>query len=286
MYKARKIIASVTTIPSRLAKADESISSIMRQHVSPDEIVLCLPKESLREPSEGDPYELPDTIKNLQKSGRLTIIRTENDYGPATKLLGVLEREIEKDYTLDNEPLIITFDDDKFYEPEAISQMLNPYLIESGCVVCRKGSNFYVVDKSHPLYNEQSEGLIEKQRQCFDLKSPMRVDIVFGGGMVMYRPSFFDEDVFEYEESHEDFPADRAFFVDDLFISGYLARRGVNKVVVNTPKSNQQQKMPNGIIDMNTDNKDINPISLLTRRHKSISHDTIEFFKDDFVSKI
>lgn len=286
MYKQRKVIASVTTIPSRIAGVDQSISSIMRQHVVPDEIVLCLPKESHREPSEGDPYEIPENIQTLVDHGRLTIIRTENDYGPATKLLGVLEREMENTYNLDNEPLIITFDDDKYYEPEAIDQLLNANLIEAGCVVCRKGSNLYSVDNNHPLYNEQSEGIIEKQKQCFDVSSPTRVDVTFGAGMVMYRTSFFDEDVFEYEETNPDFPFSDAFYVSDLFLSGYLARKNVKKVLVNTPKSKAQEKMPRGIIDMNTDNKDIGPISLITRRNKSINYNVIEYFRKDFATPI
>lgn len=280
------MIASVTTTPSRIARVDESISSIMRQHVVPDEIVLCLPKESHREPSEGDPYEIPENLKILSDSGQLTIIRTENDYGPATKLFGVLEREIDKPYNLDNEPIIITFDDDKFYEPEAIDQMLNEYLIESGCVVCRKGSNFYSVGKDHPLYSEHTEGLIERQKQCFDVKSPTRVDVVFGAGMVLYRPSFFDEDVFEYEETDSNFPFVDAFYVDDIFISGYLSRKGIKKVLVNTPKSESQAKMPAGIIDMNTENKDIGPISLITRRKKTINYNVIEYFRKDFSTPI
>ena len=89
----RKIIVTLTTIPSRLKNIEQTIKSIKNQTIDVDEIVLSLPKVSVREPSINDPYNVDEVFLNILKTYNITLLRCDKDYGPATKLLGLLTRE-------------------------------------------------------------------------------------------------------------------------------------------------------------------------------------------------
>ena len=89
MYENRKVIVTLTTIPSRFKFVRDTLVSLLNQTIKPDEIVLSLPMESVREPCNGDPYKITDQILNEFKNHGVTIWRTKKDYGPATKLLGL-----------------------------------------------------------------------------------------------------------------------------------------------------------------------------------------------------
>ena len=45
----RKIIVTLTTIPSRLKNVNNVITSLLKQTIKPDEIVLSLPMKSLQD---------------------------------------------------------------------------------------------------------------------------------------------------------------------------------------------------------------------------------------------
>ena len=62
MFENRKVIVTLTTIPSRLNNTLYTIRSLLNQTIKPDEIVLSLPVESIREKSNGDPYMMNDKL--------------------------------------------------------------------------------------------------------------------------------------------------------------------------------------------------------------------------------
>ena len=67
MIEGRKVIISLTTIPSRMTHIYPCLVAIDRQKFKADEIVLVLPKESKREPKEdgSDPYVIPENIQEF-----------------------------------------------------------------------------------------------------------------------------------------------------------------------------------------------------------------------------
>ena len=80
--KGKRIIVSLTTIPSRIDKVWIPIECMMRQSCKPDKILLWLGKDEFRK------VELPDRLKGLQKKG--LEIRFCKDVGVHTKYYYVL----------------------------------------------------------------------------------------------------------------------------------------------------------------------------------------------------
>lgn len=275
MHNKRKVIATLTTIPSRMDNVHVTIESILNQTLKPDEVVLSIPTHSLREEKD---YELSDEVKKLSDEGKITLLHCEEDYGPATKLLGVLKREIDLDYTEDREPILITFDDDKRYHSDAIHNLLSSDLIECGVVVCRKGSRIYMVDEDHPFHTEKNDGILERIYNGADESSVKRVDVLFGTGAVAYRPSYFDHDVFDYKAENEDFPEVSAFFVDDIFLSGYLAEKDISIVVASFDKSPTQEKLSSHVLDVNTPNANVQALGTINKNTPELGKDTIRYF--------
>jgi len=276
MHNKRKVIATLTTIPSRMVNVHMTIESIMNQTVKPDEIVLSIPSHSVREEKD---YELSDQVKEMSDKGEITLLHCEEDYGPATKILGVLKRELDIDYSEDREPIIISFDDDKRYHANAIENLLSTDLIECGVVVCRKGSRIYKVDDDHPFHTPLNNGILERVYNGADENAVRRVDVLFGTGGVAYRSSYFDHDVFDYKESNEDFPEVEAFFVDDIFLSGYLAERDVKIVVASFEKTKVQEKMGAHVLDVNTANANIETLGAINKSTPELSKSVIGYFE-------
>jgi hypothetical protein len=69
--------------------------------------VLSLPEVSVR---EGTEYSVPPTLSMRESRGELTILRTEQDFGPGTKILGPVDAIADDD-------IVIILDDDNWYEP-------------------------------------------------------------------------------------------------------------------------------------------------------------------------
>lgn len=203
MYNNRRVIATLTSIPSRMEYLHYTLQSLIQQTMAPDEIVLSLPHRSLR---ENTGYKLSDKVVKLINKGKVELLPCK-DYGPATKLLGVLKREM--DQPVSAEPVILYFDDDTLYHLNAIENLIGNDILESGNAVCRKGSKVY----KNPWREEYGS--------CINMPERTQVDVAFGCGGVGVRPSFFDERVFTHEASG-------SFYVDDIHISGNLKRNGVN----------------------------------------------------------
>jgi hypothetical protein len=97
----KKIIISLTTIPSRIKYLEPVIESLLDQNIIPDMIYLNIPKKYKRFNEE---IVIPDFIYKYQK---LNIYQVDKDYGPATKFIGSLQNPEIK-----NNDLIVVTDDD------------------------------------------------------------------------------------------------------------------------------------------------------------------------------
>ena len=72
MFEGRKVILTLTTIPSRFLNILEVLPSLINQSHKPDEIVLSLPLVSIREPARKnqDPYD-KNMIAKVESMGIL-----------------------------------------------------------------------------------------------------------------------------------------------------------------------------------------------------------------------
>ena len=147
MFEQQRFIVSLSSVPSRIAYIKPTIESLLNQTVKADRIYVAIPFYSKREKKR---YNIP---RFLLKDKRITLIRSRTDWGPATKLLPVLQ--IEKDPTT----LILTVDDDRIYDKDMIKEYLkfskrypNSILGRRGWILKRphfKWPFFFLIEKLH-----------------------------------------------------------------------------------------------------------------------------------------
>ena len=239
----RKIIATLTTIPERLINLRPTLQSILNQTLKPDEIILSIPPKSTRNPKNQKLYLFDIDLITFINGNNIVIRKTKYDYGPATKLLGILERELPLKQEKDKESLIITFDDDKYYDPNTIQVLVDGWKSHPDCVICRKGSCIKYSDKINniliskvpiKLRNKFNPEIFKVNEQLVigdNIDEDKYVDMVFGTSGVLYLSSYFENDIFDILNNKDPYPYDIFKFVDDIYISGYLSKKKINKII-------------------------------------------------------
>lgn len=193
-----KIILSLTTTPVRIRKMRDMLTALARQDDEVSEILLNLPYRLAR---TGEPYDIPGWMATVPK---LRVNRCR-DYGPATKLLGALERETDPD------TLIITVDDDIMYPDDMVAAYRRYATGGEACAYCTSGFN--IPDP----FAVGVRGALRGVRGHL-----MPAQVAEGYGSCLYRRSFFDQSIFVMQ----DVP-DFLRYSDDIYISNHLARRNV-----------------------------------------------------------
>ena len=123
----RPIIVSFTAIPPRYPNLIRKISSLLNQTVKPSAIEIYIPNSYRRFPAASQ--ILPD----LQKE--VTIVRVEDDFGPATKLLPALDKWRGQDVD------ILICDDDRIQDPEWVARFAKTRITRPDDIICERGWN-------------------------------------------------------------------------------------------------------------------------------------------------
>ncbi len=207
------IIVCLTTLPSRLPLIDATLKSLMAQHRAPAKIRLHVPKESRR---ENIPYDVPPWLQTLDS---VEVITTQEDWGPATKLIPAL-------YECRPHQRLLVVDDDKLYAPDLVDDLdhksrTHPELIVASSGWCVPAD---LEDRAVTTLNTL-KGLAPARLKSTHVPAPTRVDVVQGHSGYVVRPEQIDVDalVKGYESAPED-----VFFVDDVWISAHaLAEKWV-----------------------------------------------------------
>lgn len=200
-----KKIISFTTIPNRINRIKPMVDSLLNQTIKPDEIVLWVAENYKR--VEGENIEIPNFLKY---SG----IRIEvcEDKGPFTKLFYSLKEE-----WLNKENIIITVDDDVTYPPKWFENLINASIENPNSSIGYRGRELMgnkLNYNSSKLYLG-SPSLI-----------PKKVDIITGTWGALYKPKFFNEDIFNHKL------IDSNFFVDDIWITGNLVKNNIERIII------------------------------------------------------
>ena len=174
-----QIILSLTSIPARFHKLHLVIESILCQSLQPDRIILWLSKKHQNK-NFSDIKALPQKIQKLQKRG-LEIYFTK-DIGPYRKLIPTLKK-------FPND-IIITIDDDVFYEKSVVDSLYKAYL--------QNGNNFVYCRRSRIIEKNKVSGYIA-DRLNFSSKNNHYKLLTTGCGGVLYPPSIFSQEVFNKE---------------------------------------------------------------------------------------
>jgi hypothetical protein len=204
----RHIIASLSTVPERIGNLGPTIRSLLRQTRPPNEIVLAIPEFSIREQR---PYAVP---KHVSRWPRMRILHCRRDWGPATKFIPIVRDELAAGR---GNTLIMVVDDDRMYPRDALETYLHYNKQLPDAALCFRGA---------PMPGDL-DWRHAKMIRARELRQPQPAAVITGCGSYLIQPRFFDESLWDYSQAPQG-----AFYMDDIWISGCLARRNVKRYVV------------------------------------------------------
>jgi hypothetical protein len=215
-----RLVVTLATIPSRISKIGPVIDSIKAQTRRPDRIYVCICEVSLWEQS---PYDVPDWLRQDES---VEVVVSIKDYGPATKLLGMLDKEP------DPSTRIVIVDDDWAYKPDMLDVLERRFEEFDGrAAIGSSGSRL-------PRHWSAMEARIGPEidatpqlphQLIFVAESPkdIAVDILQYGFGAMVLRGWFDDDIRDLVE-----PLEPLFFADDVLFSGYLESKGIQRICI------------------------------------------------------
>ena len=244
-FDNRRVIASLSTVPDRINNLRPTIRSLLRQTRPPDEIVLVIPEFSVR---EGRPYVVPKYISRLP---RVRILRSREDWGPATKFIAAIQDELAAGR---QNTLIMVVDDDRVYPPDALETYLHYSEQLPDAALCFRGAampSTFDWDDAKMIYAK-------------DLRQPRPVAVITGCGSYLIQPRFFDGSLWDYSGAP---PV--AFYIDDIWISAWLSRRGVKRYVVPASAMMRSVRRQRRTVSLNK-----------IHGRQKLNNKTIAFFRD------
>src|SRR5437764_9987033 len=241
----RHVIASLSTVPDRINNLRPTIRSLLRQTRPPDEIVLAIPEFSLREHRR---YVVPKYISRLP---RVRVLRCGTDWGPATKFIAAIQDELAAGR---ENTLIMVVDDDRIYPRDALEAYL--YYSEQlpNAALCFRGAampSTFDWDDAKMIYAK-------------DLREPRPVAVITGCGSYLIQPRFFDGSLWDYSGAPS-----VAFYIDDIWISAWLSRRGVKRYVVPASAMMRSVRRQRRTVSLNK-----------IHDRQKLNNETIAFFRD------
>ena len=241
----RRVIASLSTVPDRIGNLEPTIRSLLKQTRPPDEIVLAIPEFSVREQR---PYVVPNYISRLP---RVRILHCAEDWGPATKFIGAIRDELAAGR---ENTLIMVVDDDRLYPRDALETYL--YYSEQlpNAALCFRGA-------AMPSTLDWDDA---KMIYAKDVREPRPVAVITGCGSYLVQPRFFDQSLWDYSRAPS-----VAFYIDDIWISAWLSRRGVKRYVIPASARMRSVSRQRRTVSLNK----------IPGRQK-LNNETIAFFRD------
>lgn len=225
------LIVSLSSIPPRFDKLGPTLDCLLNQTAQIDRIILYIPNNYRRYP-EWD-GALPDVPEGVE------IHRCEADLGPATKVL-YASREF-RGQDID----ILLCDDDRRYKPHWAQAFVDARATHPEACIAIAGfeadryGQSRMKDRPQPRARRSSRAwnLRFQAQMVYEflfppverkyLREPTRalyktsgyVDCFEGFGGALVKPDFFDDEAFSIPEV--------IWAVDDVWLSGNLARKGV-----------------------------------------------------------
>jgi len=176
-----KVIVSFTTYPPRINSITETLKTIYNQSFQLDEVILCLAESDF----PGKKSELPDSVMKLVEDGRLTILWGENLKPHKKYFYPMLARK---------DDVIITIDDDLFYEKHMVEKLYLSYLAYPTAVsACR--CHLIMFDRDNHFLPYKQWG----QNQSIILNKPFMGLFPTNGAGSLFPPHILDTSFFDIE---------------------------------------------------------------------------------------
>lgn len=190
----------MSTVPERVAWVRSALRSLIDQSCPADRILLAWPTQARR---SGRLYPekpaLPSAVELIPCV----------DEGPATKLLAALRAEPDA--------TIVIVDDDVIYPKDFLQTLLQSHRAAPRTALGLRGWRLTPDADPRRLYHTY----------CSAIKEPTSVDILLGTWGYLLPPGALDGAVYEFDG----WPPE-VRWVDDVWISGHLARRGIPRCVI------------------------------------------------------
>lgn len=223
-------LISLSSIPPRFDKLEPGLSSLLAQTAQVDEIRLVIPRRYRRFP------DWDGSLPRVPKGIRIT--RTDEDLGPATKILPTAF-----DLAGHPEARILFCDDDHWYRSDWAEQLFSvsearPDEAITGFSNSLSNYGLTVLPGNLPgpravfrsrrwsprsrlflALHRLSLGLVRRDRRWRPMARAGYAELFSGFSGLVVRPPFFDPEDAEIP--------DLAFPVDDIWLSGCLARKGI-----------------------------------------------------------
>jgi hypothetical protein len=241
----QRVIASLSTVPDRIGNLEPTIRSLLKQTRPPDEIVLAIPEFSIREQR---PYVVPKYISRLP---RVRVLHCAEDWGPATKFIGAIRDELAAGR---ENALIMVVDDDRLYPRDALETYLYYSKQLPNAALCFRGA-------AMPSTLDWDDA---KMIYAKDVREPRPVAVITGCGSYLVQPRFFDQSLWDYSKAPS-----VAFYIDDIWISAWLSRRGVKRYVIPASARMRSVSRQRRTVSLNK----------IPGRQK-LNNETIAFFRD------
>jgi len=173
-HRSRKIIVSLTSYSKRLPRTYWAIESIFQQSVKADRVILYL--------DEGE--KIPEKLLNMQSRGLEIQVRPEN-----------IKVHKKYYYAIKENPddIVITIDDDIYYEKEMIKSLTDSYnrypFAVSACRV-------------HKMRKDKNGNLISYnmwEQECKSVSKPSMELFAIGVGGILYPPHCMPEELFNQQ---------------------------------------------------------------------------------------
>ena len=233
-----------------------------RQTVRPDALCLGIPRFSTR---ENRPYDVPSLQRAIAEANAATpacpaldvrVVELDADYGPLCKLLGALSATSGP---ASAGTLVVTVDDDQIYDERLLETIVAGAAAHPDSVVCFCGHAISANERLLGVYEWgfRSSGFDGNAlARAFQLDSGSRVDIVSGWCGVAY-PRRLLPDALDWElEAIRTTLNPVLHRNDDVYISAWLSRLGVPRVLVAYPADSRHVQREDKIVGRQ------NPLSL------------------------
>ncbi len=175
-----KIVVSLTSIPTRLDKAYLTIETILRQTMKPDKVILYLGENAKN-------VKLPNQLIEQQKRGLTIEYRDDSKLKPHTKYFYAMQEYIDD--------IIITVDDDIYYNKRIIENLYNSYIKYSKAISCMRCHKIKINKNRIEPYN-----LWEWEYNKEDALFPNNALLATGVGGVLYPPHILSKETFNIDK--------------------------------------------------------------------------------------
>lgn len=241
-----RTVVSLSTLPGRIEHIATTQLGYLRAQTRPaDTIYIAIPVFSTREQKE---YVVPSELEMAANAGHIVLLRSEVDWGPATKLIPVLLIETAP------QTVIVTIDDDINYPSTLLEELVAGATRHPNAAVGFRGYRLpppssdanasFAADgideeewqhggrkdeENRTYYSHSNLAYVDAANSRIDT----RVDVLGGLAGVAYRSGFFDmRRLTDYSAW-----AGGAFYVDDDWISLVLEEAGVSRFILGSEAS-------------------------------------------------